>query len=78
MYSGKNNAVSNERCIAGCPVKVDGEFHEYVLDLAANPDWRGMVDELWFEACQVMHARVAIDWMRFETDPSRPSPVRTR
>ena len=47
MYSGKNNAVSNERCIAGCPVKVDGEFHEYVLDLAANPDWRGMVDELW-------------------------------
>ncbi len=75
---GPGLVVSNERCIAGCPVKVDGEFHEYVLDLAANPDWRGMVDELWFEACQVMHARVAIDWMRFETDPSRPSPVRTR
>jgi hypothetical protein len=24
------------------------------------------VDELWLEACQVKHARVAIDWMRFE------------
>ena len=30
------------------------------------PDPKGMVDELWFEACQVKHARVAIDWMRFE------------
>ena len=63
---GSGLVVDEEHCIAGCPVKVDGEFHEYTLDLSANPDWKGMVDELWFEACQVMHARVAIDWMRFE------------
>jgi hypothetical protein len=44
----------------------DGEFHEYTLDLSLNPDWKGMVNELWLEACQVKHARVAIDWMRFE------------
>jgi len=25
-----------------------------------------MVDELWFKASDVNHARVAIDWMRFE------------
>ena len=56
----------NRPCVAGCPVKVDGEFHEYALDLSANPDWKGEVDELWFEACQVRHSRVAIDWMRFE------------
>ena len=31
-----------------------------------HPDWKGDVDELWFEASQVMHARVAVDWMRFE------------
>ena len=44
----------------------DGEFHEYAIDLSANPSWNGMVDELWFEACKIQHARVAIDWMRFE------------
>ena len=58
--------VDETRCVAKCPVALDGEFHEYALDLAANADWRGMVDELWFEACQATHARVAIDWMRFE------------
>ena len=58
--------VDETRCVAKYPVALDGEFHEYALDLAANADWRGMVDELWFEACQAMHARVAIDWMRFE------------
>ena len=63
---GPGIAVDEKRCVAGCPVKADGEFHEYALDLSSNPDWKGMVDELWLEACQVMHARVAIDWMRFE------------
>ena len=58
--------VDRKRSVAGCPVKCDGKFHEYTLDLSVNPDWKGMVDELWFEACQVKHARVAIDWMRFE------------
>ena len=58
--------VDDNHCIARCPVKADDEFHEYVLDLAATGDWKGAIDELWFEAAQIMHARVAIDWMRFE------------
>jgi hypothetical protein len=45
---------------------VDGKFHEYALDLSANPDWTGKVNELWFEACSVLHACVSIDWMRYE------------
>ena len=63
---GPGIVVEAKRNIAGCSVVMDGEFHEYTLDLSANPDWKGMVDELWFEACRIMHARVAIDWMRFE------------
>ena len=66
LIIGRGLAVDRKRCVAGCPVKVDGEFHEYTLDLSASPDWKGNVDELWFEACSVKHARVAIDWMRFE------------
>ncbi len=63
---GPGLVVDDRRSLAGCSVKVDGAFHEYVLDLSANPDWKGCVEELWFEACQIKHARVAIDWMRFE------------
>ena len=38
-----------------------------ILRYAANhPDWNGMIEELWFEACELIHARVAVDWMRFE------------
>lgn len=62
---GRNLEVDDKGCVAGCPVMVDGKFHEYSLDLSSNPDWKGKIDELWFEACQVMHARVAIDWIRF-------------
>ena len=58
--------VDNSHSLATCPVQVDGQFHEYALDLAAHPDWKGAVNELWFEACSVNHARVAVDWMRFE------------
>ncbi|MBQ3342647.1 MAG: glycoside hydrolase family 99-like domain-containing protein [Kiritimatiellae bacterium] len=63
---GNDLVIDEKRCIANCPVTVDGEFHEYTLGLSENRDWKGMVDELWFEACQIMHARVSIDWMRFE------------
>ena len=63
---GPGLVVDDNRSVAGCPVKADGEFHEYSLDLSSHPDWKGAVNELWFEACQIMQARVAIDWMRFE------------
>ena len=62
---GKGLVVDPKRCVASCPVVCDGEWHEYALDLAAHADWRGRVDELWFEAADVMDARVAIDRMCF-------------
>ena len=45
----------------------DGAWHEYRLPLDAARGWRGQVDELWFKAADINHARVAIDWMRFES-----------
>jgi hypothetical protein len=62
----KGVVVDNTKRVASVPVKVDGKFHEYRVDLTRCPDWNGVINELWFEACQVMHARVAVDWMRFE------------
>ena len=58
--------VIQTRSSAAVPAKIDGEWHVYRIPVAENPLWKGMVDELWFEACQVKHSRVAIDWMRFE------------
>ena len=63
---GSGLVVDKDRNVLGCPVCVDGNFHEYALDLSSDPGWEGQVDELWFEACNVLHARVAVDWMRFE------------
>ena len=66
---GPGLKIDNTRSMVSIPVHIDGEWHEYELMLSGNPDWKGMVDELWFEACELMHARVAIDWMRFEKTP---------
>lgn len=63
---GRGIVVDDTRRVAACPVWIDGNFHEYALNLSTNPDWRGKIDELWFEACSVPHARVFIDWMRFD------------
>jgi len=52
--------------VVNCPVKTDGEWYEYELPLEGNPDWKGEVNELWFEAVNARHAVVDIDWMRFE------------
>ena len=63
---GKGFVVDEKHCVASCPVVADGEWREYELPLAGRSDWKGSVDELWFEAVNARHARVAIDWMRFE------------
>jgi len=63
---GQNLVIDHKRLIATCPAICDGQWHEYTLDLRGNRDWAGDVNELWFEAADVMHARVAVDWMRFE------------
>ena len=47
-------------------INPDGEWHEYRIPLDAEKGWRGKIDELWFKAADIKHARVAIDRMRFE------------
>jgi len=63
---GKDFSVSSDRQVAVADVVADGEWHEYAIDLSENPDWKGVVDELWFEAVNALHVRVYVDWMRFE------------
>jgi len=62
----KDLSVSTNRAIAASAIVADGRWHEYAIGLASHPDWKGMVNELWFEAVNAQHAIVEIDWMRFE------------
>ena len=48
------------------PVKVDGKFHEYKINLKDNVFWRGMINELWFNPVNRPFVRVEIDYIRFE------------
>ena len=50
---------------ASTPVKVDGEWHEYTLDLSGHPAWTGMVDEVWFDPTELHFTDVLIDSMAF-------------
>jgi len=57
--------VDFSKRVVTCPIAADGDWHEYVLPLAGRVDWRGDINELWFEAVNALHARVAVDWMEF-------------
>lgn len=48
------------------PVKGDGEFHEYVLDLGKHPRWRGIVTRLRLDPCSQPGVEVAVDFIRCE------------
>ncbi|MBR4674863.1 MAG: glycoside hydrolase family 99-like domain-containing protein [Victivallales bacterium] len=52
--------VISDKPVCRLPVKIDGEWHEYVLPVAENPYWRGMVDELWFDPANLSMAYVDI------------------
>ena len=46
-------------------VKVDGEWHEYTLDLSGHPGWTGLVEEVWFDPTELHFTDVLIDSMAF-------------
>lgn len=51
---------------AELPIQPDGEWHTLAVPLAANPNWKGMVNEIWFDPVNLNMAYVDIAWMRFE------------
>ena len=62
----KDLSVDFDKSVVSAPIVADGQWHEYAMDLAGNPEWTGSVNELWFEAVNAQHAIVEIDWMKFD------------
>jgi hypothetical protein len=42
-------------------VELDSKWHEYELDLAANPNWKGLTDRLRFDPVDMAGVEISID-----------------
>ncbi len=51
---------------AGFDLPGDGQFHEYRIDLSAQPAWRGIVNALRFDPVTVKGVKFAVDFLRLE------------
>ena len=61
----ENFTVRNENS-QSIPVQVDGQWHEYSMDLSNNPNWSGRrIDELWIDPVAMQYVSVDIDRMGF-------------
>nr|MCU0873072.1 hypothetical protein [Pirellulaceae bacterium] len=56
-------AMSEEASL-GLQVAGDGQFHEYELDLAASPHWRGVVNALRIDPASEPGQTFAFDYVR--------------
>ena len=59
--SGVSEALS---CRAD--IVADGQWHDLVIDLKANPRWRGKVVQFRFDPCSTQGVKVAIEEMRLQ------------
>ena len=60
-----NNSFTQDN-VASTEAMPDGKWHEYIIPLAANPRWNGMIDELWLDVPRLMLGNFDIEWMRLE------------
>lgn len=52
---------TSEASSLNIPLQRDGAFHDYELDLAAHPRWRGRISTLRFDPCDFIGAEVCVD-----------------
>ena len=65
FWAVPGTGVAPERS-AGFPLKGDGQFHEYVIDLSGAPTWKGYVTQLRIDPGSAVGAEVEIDYVRVE------------
>ncbi len=61
----KPDITLEEESSVSIPVTLDGEWHEYALDVTGNPNWKGQVNEVWFDPVNLTQCYVDIKWMAF-------------
>ena len=63
LFSGTLQ-ICREGAVA-VPAVTDGQWQEYILDMASNPLWQGMINELWFDPPQKHSTYIDIRRMEF-------------
>lgn len=67
LFWSRGGRNTSEADSVSVPIVADGETHEYVLDLAPNPRWRGNITSLRFDPLSAPGLQIAID--SFELRP---------
>ncbi|MDO5582079.1 MAG: glycoside hydrolase family 99-like domain-containing protein, partial [Planctomycetia bacterium] len=56
----------NHKSEVKVPVQCDGQWRDVVFDLAGSPEWKGSINEFWFDPVNRAHAEVEIDQITLE------------
>ncbi len=65
FWSAAGSATSESASVRFA-LQVDGQFHDYTLDLTQNPRWRGRISMLRFDPTDFKGANVDIDRITFQ------------
>ncbi len=65
LFWSTSGSSTSESASVRFPLQVDGQFHEYSVDLTQNPRWRGRISTLRFDPCDFKGAEIDIDRIAF-------------
>ncbi len=65
LFWAVGSAAMSEAASLRFPIETDDAFHEFELDLAAHPRWRGRVTSLRFDPCDFKEACISVDEIAF-------------
>lgn len=65
FFSRPRGEMTEERSIR-FPVKGDGQFHVYEIDMATNPHWRGTIGQLRLDPNSAEGSKVDIEYMKLK------------
>jgi hypothetical protein len=66
LFWATSDSPQSERNCVHFDVIGDGEFHEYKVDLAKNPHWRGLIVSTRLDPVSGADAHFRIDWIKFQ------------
>ena len=66
LFWSAQGSGTSESASVRFPIQVDGQFHDYTVDLTQNPRWRGRISMLRLDPADFKGAEIAIDRITFQ------------
>ncbi|MCC6145857.1 MAG: glycoside hydrolase family 99-like domain-containing protein [Candidatus Hydrogenedentes bacterium] len=61
LFWSAQGSGTSEAASVTMPIQIDGQWHDYTLDLAVNPRWRGQITLLRLDPCSKSEVKVELD-----------------